>query len=82
MLFPIQVPPDYNIKIIWFTVQVPPDYNMAPPEVKCLTQLWHPNISEQGDICLSILRQNSGKLSDLSAPVEENLRPAFQFFWL
>jgi ubiquitin-protein ligase len=41
---------------------------MAPPEVKCLTQLWHPNISEQGDICLSILRQNSGKLSNISAP--------------
>jgi ubiquitin-conjugating enzyme E2 F len=21
--------------------------------------LWHPNISEEGDVCLSILRQNS-----------------------
>jgi ubiquitin-protein ligase len=38
------------------------DYNIAPPEVRCLTRLWHPNISEQGDVCLSILRQNSGKL--------------------
>lgn len=42
-----------------FHIKVPLDYNMAPPEVKCLTRLWHPNISEQGDICLSILRQNS-----------------------
>ncbi|RZF41953.1 hypothetical protein LSTR_LSTR015577 [Laodelphax striatellus] len=32
---------------------------MAPPSVKCLTKLWHPNISEEGDICLSLLRQNS-----------------------
>ncbi|XP_047114236.1 NEDD8-conjugating enzyme UBE2F-like isoform X3 [Schistocerca piceifrons] len=30
-----------------------------PPSVKCLTKLWHPNISEDGDICLSLLRQNS-----------------------
>lgn len=30
-----------------------------PPRVKCLTKLWHPNISEQGEICLSLLRQHS-----------------------
>lgn len=30
-----------------------------PPVVKCLTKLWHPNISEDGDVCLSILRQSS-----------------------
>lgn len=34
-------------------------YLLQPPEVKCLTKLWHPNISEEGDICLSLLRQNS-----------------------
>ncbi len=33
---------------------------MSPPEVKCLTKLWHPNINEDGEICLSLLRQNSG----------------------
>ncbi|XP_034247067.1 NEDD8-conjugating enzyme UBE2F-like [Thrips palmi] len=42
-----------------FHIYVTEDYNMAPPEVKCLTKLWHPNISEEGDICLSLLRQNS-----------------------
>ena len=35
------------------------DYNMVPPTVKCHTRLWHPNINEDGDVCLSILRQNS-----------------------
>ncbi|KAE8750417.1 hypothetical protein FOCC_FOCC002711 [Frankliniella occidentalis] len=43
----------------YFHIYVTEDYNMAPPEVKCLTKLWHPNISEDGDICLSLLRQNS-----------------------
>ena len=35
---------------------------MCPPEVRCVTKLWHPNITEQGEICLSILRQNSGTI--------------------
>ncbi|XP_046996526.1 NEDD8-conjugating enzyme UBE2F-like isoform X1 [Schistocerca americana] len=42
-----------------FHIHVTEEYNMAPPSVKCLTKLWHPNISEDGDICLSLLRQNS-----------------------
>ncbi|CAL4168437.1 unnamed protein product, partial [Meganyctiphanes norvegica] len=42
-----------------FTVHVPEEYNIAPPIVKCETKLWHPNISEEGEICLSLLRQNS-----------------------
>lgn len=32
---------------------------LQPPIVKCLTRVWHPNISEEGSICLSLLRQNS-----------------------
>ncbi|CAK1544364.1 unnamed protein product [Leptosia nina] len=42
-----------------FSVFVTEDYNMAPPKVKCLTRLWHPNINLDGDICLSLLRQTS-----------------------
>lgn len=42
-----------------FNISVPDDYNMVPPKVKCTTRLWHPNISEDGDICLSLLRENS-----------------------
>ncbi|XP_059051740.1 NEDD8-conjugating enzyme UBE2F-like [Achroia grisella] len=42
-----------------FSVYVTDDYNMAPPKVKCVTRLWHPNINLDGDICLSLLRQTS-----------------------
>ncbi len=42
-----------------FHIRVGDDYNIAPPDVKCLTRLWHPNINEEGNVCLSILRQNS-----------------------
>lgn len=42
-----------------FYIHVTEDYNMVPPKVKCLTRLWHPNINEDGDICLSLLRQTS-----------------------
>jgi len=42
-----------------FHVVAGEDYNMAPPSVKCLTRIWHPNINEDGQVCLSILRQNS-----------------------
>ncbi|XP_071545017.1 NEDD8-conjugating enzyme UBE2F-like isoform X3 [Panulirus ornatus] len=42
-----------------FSINVPEEYNIAPPVVRCETRLWHPNISEEGEICLSLLRQNS-----------------------
>merc|ERR1719350_854385 len=32
---------------------------MVPPDVECLTKLWHPNISVEGAICLSLLRPHS-----------------------
>ncbi|KAL1130222.1 hypothetical protein AAG570_013160 [Ranatra chinensis] len=42
-----------------FHIYITEEYNIAPPIVKCKTKLWHPNISEDGDVCLSLLRQNS-----------------------
>uniref|UniRef100_A0A1B6F4U1 E2 NEDD8-conjugating enzyme n=1 Tax=Cuerna arida TaxID=1464854 RepID=A0A1B6F4U1_9HEMI len=60
--FSLFVTPDegfWNGGRFCFHIYITEDYNMAPPSVKCLTKLWHPNISEEGDICLSLLRQNS-----------------------
>lgn len=42
-----------------FKIEVPEDYNIVPPVVRCETKIWHPNITEDGEVCLSLLRQNS-----------------------
>ncbi|WAR10508.1 UBE2F-like protein [Mya arenaria] len=42
-----------------FSVEVPEEYNIVPPNVTCDTRIWHPNIGESGEVCLSLLRQNS-----------------------
>ncbi|KAI6182731.1 Nedd8-conjugating enzyme ubc-12 [Aphelenchoides bicaudatus] len=49
----------YRNGVFKFSIVVPPEYNNAPPVVKCLTRIWHPNINEDGAVCLSLLRQNS-----------------------
>ncbi|CAJ0954946.1 unnamed protein product, partial [Mesorhabditis belari] len=49
----------YRDGIFRFHITVPLEYNNVPPQVKCLTRVWHPNINEDGTICLSLLRENS-----------------------
>ncbi|PVD39093.1 hypothetical protein C0Q70_01721 [Pomacea canaliculata] len=42
-----------------FQIDIPEEYNILPPKAICATKIWHPNITENGEICLSLLRQNS-----------------------
>ncbi|XP_007485958.1 NEDD8-conjugating enzyme UBE2F [Monodelphis domestica] len=60
--FQLTVTPDeghYQGGKFQFEIEVPDAYNMVPPKVKCLTRIWHPNITETGEICLSLLREHS-----------------------
>jgi len=37
------------------SMKFPPDYPYSPPNLKFLTKVWHPNVYENGDLCISIL---------------------------
>lgn len=49
----------YSGGVYKFHVSVPLEYNNVPPKVRCLTRIWHPNIAEEGSVCLSLLRQTA-----------------------
>ena len=41
-----------------FNFRVGPNYPHEPPKVKCATQVYHPNIDLEGNVCLNILRED------------------------
>jgi len=50
-------PPDTLYQGGYFKAQMkfPPDYPYSPPTVRFTTKVWHPNVYENGDLCISIL---------------------------
>ena len=40
-----------------FMCNIHPDYPIKPPTITCSTDIWHPNIDEQGAVCLNILKE-------------------------
>jgi ubiquitin-protein ligase len=35
----------------------PKEYPLKPPELRVLTEIWHPNIDKKGKVCISILHE-------------------------
>eukprot|EP00918_Siedleckia_nematoides_P063173 GHVU01137625.1.p1 GENE.GHVU01137625.1~~GHVU01137625.1.p1 ORF type:complete len:237 (-),score=44.13 GHVU01137625.1:1298-2008(-) len=50
-------PPGTLYEAGYFKAQMrfPPDYPYSPPSVKFLSKMWHPNVYENGEVCISIL---------------------------
>lgn len=49
---------DSRLIDLFLLFQVNPNYPHEPPKVKCETQVYHPNIDLEGNVCLNILRED------------------------
>jgi len=45
----------YEGGVFQLTMKFPSDFPMMPPELRFLSQFWHPNVYENGLVCISIL---------------------------
>lgn len=39
----------------------PKEYPLRPPKLRVITDIWHPNIDKNGDVCISILHEPGKK---------------------
>jgi len=52
-----------------FTFTIPALYPHEPPKVHCQTQIYHPNINTEGNVCLNILREDWKPVLDINAVI-------------
>jgi len=52
-----------------FTFNVNTNYPHEPPKVKCTTQVYHPNIDLEGNVCLNILREDWNPILTINSVV-------------
>lgn len=52
-----------------FAFAIPALYPHEPPKVLCLTPIFHPNINDEGNVCLNILRQDWKPVLDINAVI-------------
>ena len=53
----------------------PTDYPNKPPSVKFVSDMWHPNIYEDGTVCISILHPPGDDAMNELETAEERWRP-------
>ena len=53
----------------------PDDFQQNPPEMKFITEMWHPNIYKDGRVCISILHSPGVDRFNEQESAEERWRP-------
>ncbi|KAI0979508.1 hypothetical protein GJ496_011110 [Pomphorhynchus laevis] len=72
MHFQLYINPDegyYNQGRYEFEFTLTEGYPHEPPKVKCKTEVFHPNIDSDGNVCLNILREDWKPVLNLNAVV-------------
>ena len=54
----------------------PQDFPQSPPEMKFITEMWHPNIYKDGRVCISILHSPGVDQFNEQEKAEERWRPS------
>ncbi|KAL5477864.1 hypothetical protein EMCRGX_G024715 [Ephydatia muelleri] len=52
-------PPDTHYEGGYFKAHLifPKEYPQRPPKMKFISEMWHPNVEKNGDVCISILHE-------------------------
>ena len=45
----------FTCSLLQAQIKFPPDYPYNPPSLRFMSKVWHPNVYENGDLCISIL---------------------------
>lgn len=53
--------PPYNLKAFNLCIDFSKEYPFKPPTVKFTTKIYHPNVSENGEVCLPLLSKENWK---------------------
>ncbi|XP_054555178.1 ubiquitin/ISG15-conjugating enzyme E2 L6 isoform X2 [Talpa occidentalis] len=52
----------YNLKAFGLCLSFPNDYPFKPPKVTFTTQIYHPSVDPDGQVCLSIISRENWKV--------------------
>lgn len=61
MNYTLTIVPDegyYYGGMFHFDLKIPNTYPHEPPKLRCRTKIYHPNIDQEGNVCLNILRED------------------------